>query len=88
MYTVLVAWIHFLQWEGGREKKVLDKRVRMEKEPLENLLFRLFEKQVSFLLCKAFVCFHEQYGAAPEEALKDVCYAYLVACAIDEGWKR
>lgn len=36
-----------LQWgENSREKKIADKRVRMDKEPLENLLFRLFEKQV------------------------------------------
>ena len=36
-----------LQQLGGRvEKQIIEKRVRMDKEPLENLLFRLFEQQV------------------------------------------
>lgn len=35
-----------LQPEGRLEKKVIEKRVRVEKEPLENMLFRLFERQV------------------------------------------
>ncbi len=40
-----------LQWDHGKEKKVADKRVRMDKDALEQLLFRLFEKQVS---CSVF----------------------------------
>lgn len=36
-----------MQQLGGRvEKQIIEKRVRMDKEPLENLLFRLFERQV------------------------------------------
>ncbi len=36
--------------EGRPEKKIIEKRVRMDKEPLENLIFRLFERQVRICL--------------------------------------
>jgi len=46
----LVSWrkgpIICVQVEG-REKKIVEKRVRQDKQPLESRLFSLFEEQVS-----------------------------------------
>lgn len=36
------------QMEARQEKKIIEKRVRMAREDLESLLFRLFERQVHF----------------------------------------
>ena len=43
---ILLTESHITQMEGRGEKRIIEKRVRMDKEPLENLLFRLFERQV------------------------------------------
>ena len=37
-----------MQLETRGEKKIIEKRVRMGKEQLESLLFRLFERQVLY----------------------------------------